>query len=253
MLAAQLRNKLTRREEDLEDLLTSNVFGSIKYVPFVDGLIPLLSGIEDSNEKNPFKDLSQILRVDYSFWPYLKEKNCIGCEPDVLISIEYETGAKTIFLVEAKYKSGKSSEATDDDDKPHDQLAREWDNLLVFAKEKNAKPYLLYVTADFGYPKEDIEEAQSEFEKKRGARIDIVWISWRKLPIIFHRNKTDILEDLIEILRRQWLIFFEGISAPKHIESIEWHFHGHSLKLNWSFDVPTVKWKYNYEALTQFV
>ena len=43
MLAAQIKGKLTRKEEDLEDLLTSNVFGSIKYVPPENGLIPLLS------------------------------------------------------------------------------------------------------------------------------------------------------------------------------------------------------------------
>ena len=30
--SAQLKGKLTRKEEDMEDLLVSNVFGSIKYL-----------------------------------------------------------------------------------------------------------------------------------------------------------------------------------------------------------------------------
>jgi hypothetical protein len=252
MLAAQLMNKLTRREEDLEDLLTSNVFGSIKYVPIEEGLIPLLSAVEDSNGNNVFEDLSHILKVDYSFWPYLKEERCIGCEPDVLIQIKHKNGAQIIILVEAKYKSGKSSEATDDDDKPYDQLGREWDNLLVFARNKSAIPYLLYVTADFGYPGEDIEKSYREFKEKRGAKIDIVWISWRKLPVIFCESKHDIIKDLVEILRRQWLIFFEGISAPEDFKSIKWQFQKPHQKLNWSFDVPTIHWKYNCGALTQF-
>lgn len=52
MLAAQLRGKLTQKEEDLEDLLTSNVFGSIKYTDCKMGLIPLLAATEDSNGFN---------------------------------------------------------------------------------------------------------------------------------------------------------------------------------------------------------
>jgi hypothetical protein len=49
MLQAQLRGKLTRAEENMKDLLTSNVFGSIKYVPYEDGLLPLLANCQDEN------------------------------------------------------------------------------------------------------------------------------------------------------------------------------------------------------------
>ena len=55
----------------------------------------------------------------------------------------HTTGTKTIILVEAKYKSGKSSEA-DDGEKPNDQLAREWDNLSVLARRKDLVPILIY-------------------------------------------------------------------------------------------------------------
>src|SRR3989304_1732492 len=108
MLAAQLRGKLTRKEEDLEDLLTSNVFGSIKYVPHENGLIPLLAAAEDSNGFNPLRSLPKISAVDYEFWPYLEDGNGNAREPDVLIRITYETKRQIIILVEAKYKSGKS-------------------------------------------------------------------------------------------------------------------------------------------------
>jgi hypothetical protein len=42
VLAAQLHGKLARSEEDLEDLLTSNVFGKFKYLPPELRLIPFL-------------------------------------------------------------------------------------------------------------------------------------------------------------------------------------------------------------------
>ena len=42
LLQAQLRGKLTVEEERMEDLLTSNVFGSIKYLKPEEGLLPIL-------------------------------------------------------------------------------------------------------------------------------------------------------------------------------------------------------------------
>jgi hypothetical protein len=154
--------------------------------------------------------------------------------------IKQKNGVQIIILVEAKYKSGKSSEATDDEDKPYDQLAREWDNLLVFAKNKNAKPYLLYVTPHFSYPKEDIEEAQFEFMKKRSGKLDVVWISWRKLPTVLN-GSAPILKDLIEILRKQGLTFFDGISIPQ-IGRILWTFQKDTF--NWKPNFSEIKWRF---------
>ena len=42
MFIAQIRNKLTRKEEQMEDLLTSNVFGLWRYLPAELGLLQLL-------------------------------------------------------------------------------------------------------------------------------------------------------------------------------------------------------------------
>jgi len=51
MLQAQLRGKLTKDEEGMEDLLTSNVFGAISYSAPEDGLIPFMAGLEDEDGK----------------------------------------------------------------------------------------------------------------------------------------------------------------------------------------------------------
>ncbi len=239
MLAAQLRGKLTRQEEDLEDLLTSNVFGSIQYVPKEKGLIPLLSAAEDSNGSNPLKKLPNISDVKYEFWPNLDDENGNSREPDVLIHITHETGQRTVILVEAKYKSGKSSEA-DEGSRINDQLASEWDILI--SKEKDARPYFLYITADFSYPNKDIEDAKSEFAKKRHGRFDIVWISWRKLPTVLNRNEP-ILKDLIEVLRKQGLTFFEEIKIP-HIDRILWTFKENILNFNWKLNSSEFDWRF---------
>lgn len=145
-----------------------------------------------------------------------------------------------IILVEAKYKSGKSSEA-EDGNRINDQLASEWDILI--SKYPDAKHYLLYVTADFSYPNKDIEDSQSEFAKKRHGQIDIAWISWRKLPTILNGNEP-IIKDLIKILRKQGLTFFEGISIPL-IVRIPWTFRKNTtLSFNWKLNSLDFNWRF---------
>jgi len=46
MLQALLRGKLSRREEDLENLFTSNIFGLIKYLEPEQGILPVLACAE---------------------------------------------------------------------------------------------------------------------------------------------------------------------------------------------------------------
>ena len=65
LLQAQLRGKLTREEEDMEDLLTSNVFGSIKYVTPEEGLLQLLLSSEDVNGETPIDSLQTVSEVQY--------------------------------------------------------------------------------------------------------------------------------------------------------------------------------------------
>lgn len=243
MLQAQLEGKLTRAEENMEDLLTSNVFGSIKYVAPEEGLGPILASSVDINGEKPFR-MSQIMpEPQYKFWPTLREQGCNECEPDVLIAMELSTGQKIVLLVEAKYLSGKSSQ-TDNKMAPMDQLAREYDNLRKIAAQMEASPVLLYVTADIGFPTYDIEESKKEFREKTSSEMNVFWISWRKLPELFASAKKDsILNDLVRVLRRQLLTFYEGI-APLEPVVIPWSFEA-TINWNWfSYEECNITWKY---------
>jgi hypothetical protein len=242
MLQAQLRGKLTRKEEDLEDLLTSNVFGSMKYVPPEEGLLPLLASSSDSDGKAPVQSLQPISNVEYHFWPWIQEPKCQGCEPDVLITIRFMNNRKIVILVESKYRSGKSS-GPSEEGAPMDQLAREWDNLIRLAEQENATPILLYVTDDIGYPKKSIEDSQQEYLQKRKKDIKVFWISWRKLPTLFSDKKQSILSDLVEVLRRQRLTFYEGTRRVEPI-NVKWSFKA-MINWNWSsYRECNINWKY---------
>lgn len=257
MLQAQLRGKLTRQEDDMEDLLTSNVFGSIKYIRPEEGLLPLLASSINSDGNAPTQALQPISNVKYEFWPWIQEPKCEGCEPDVLITIQLVNNQKIIILVEAKYLSDKSSLANEGV-APKDQLAREWDNLTRLADRQKATPILLYVTAHLGYPKKSIDDSRKEYMGKRKEDMSVFWISWRKLPKLFSNARHQILNDLVEVLRRQGLIFFEGIPKPE-VFNVEWSFKAEP-HWNWSmFEECCIKWSfglnkiYNWNYVTETI
>jgi hypothetical protein len=257
VLQAQLRGKLTRKEEDLEDLLTSNVFGSAKYVPSEEALLPILATSIDINGNAPHIPVGAVSSVEYQFWPWVQEQSCKGCEPDVLVRIQFSNGKKMTTFIEAKYRSDKSSEATEAGS-PTDQLAREWDNLARLADRENAIPFLLYITADMDLPNDSIAASRQEYVRKQKKDMNIFWISWRKLPNLLSSSRHQILKDLVEVLRRQELIFFEGIPKPEPAD-IEWTFKAEThwnwstfreCLIEWTFELNEIyNWNYVVEAI----
>jgi hypothetical protein len=243
MLQAQLRGKLTRSEENMEDLLVSDVFGSIKYLMPQEGLIPIIISSEDANGKAPNFRFDAISDAKYEFWPWLEEPSCNGCEPDVLITLHLNEHEKIILLIEAKYLSDKSSEE-DGGTAPQDQLAREYDNLEKKAKRENATSIFMYITARMSYPKDSVIASVSEYTKKRNAEMHVFWISWRKITRLFpNAKKGSILSDVTQILEKQGLVFFEGISKTEPIR-IEWSYES-TINWDWSFvkNFP-INWKF---------
>jgi|WetSurMetagenome_2_1015567.scaffolds.fasta_scaffold223658_1 hypothetical protein len=241
MLQAQLNGKLVRREEEMEDLLTSNVFGSLKYSLPNDGLSELMASSQNINGNNTFSE--DITEASYEFWPQLREEGCNPCEPDVLITTKSKGGRVVTILVESKYLSGKSSFA-DDSKLPMDQLAREWHNLIIRAHvNEESEPVLLYVTADIDFPIDAVKESQRELQLKGQPEMNLVWLSWRRIPTIFSKAREGtILADLVKLLRRQGLTFYEGNLKVNPIV-IKWSFKVQST-FGWHYDFSNLGWQF---------
>jgi hypothetical protein len=248
MLDALLHGKLSQKQENMEDILTSFVFGMIKYLPPKDALFPFLAKAESLSNSTitmPLDFLCQeaeTIEVDYEFWPQLKEKECNPCEPDVLITITRQKPDPKIFiLIEAKYRSGKSQDS-DESGKLIDQLAKEWSNLKQISNDRKATPYLIYLTADFGFPLEQINESQKDI----GGEGEIYWLSWRHFSLI--PNKCDIVRDISKALSdKLGLKFYKGISIPPVVQ-ITWKFTKTPISrlFKWSLNpVEKVKWRFN--------
>lgn len=218
MLDALLHGKLSREIEGMEDVLTSCVFGSLRLMPPEAGILPLLKLARCLDGDSPFDEWPEwpawsSTKVRYEFWPGLAETGCTPCEPDVLLTIEFPSGRPWLVLVEAKFRSGKSSLADENAPAPVDQLAREFDNLASVAARVGGNPVLIYLTADMGLPRHELIESAREYQSKYPNREPpvLAWLGWRMLHGL---GPSPLLTDLCRLLKRLDLIDFQGLHFP---------------------------------------
>ena len=256
MFITQIRNKLSRSEEDMEDLLTGNVFGVWRYLPTEVTEVGLLRFLRTARRLDGvhFSGPNTINTIKWRFWRWIQEGDAKGAEPDVLIEIISSDLQKWLLLVESKYQSPKSS---------NDQLAKEMHNLRNIAQTPDFTDYaLIYVTAHTLIPKADIEEAISKLtaETDEGSQDKFYWTTWHNLPNILDETMNmctephnTLLNDLQTIVLRMGFYFFTGMNIEGWtMGSPSWYFR--------PMDKPTsFKWmpigiaKYSFEkAPTQF-
>ncbi len=254
MLQALIHGRLTREEEGMEDLLTSNTFGLMKYLPPEVVLLPFLSLAKDPLRDHSLiswlKGASKLERL--RFWPTLAHPDCNSCEPDVDIVFLHDDGTRTWVLIEAKYRSGKSSEATVGTEKPTDQLAREFDNLSSIAQQEGIARYaLVYLTTDYTCPENELEESADEYKRKRDLSPNLYWLSWRMLYDVLESadySGPGIIEDLKRLLLNLNLIMFRRLRF-RDLRKPEWgferipkHWRWSVLKPNWVFVRKELVW-----------
>ena len=251
MTIAEIRGKISSTgsnlSERMEDLLTSDVLGCMRYLPVQKALIPFLR-MARSYRGDVVTTPEKVVRVHYSFWPRIELENRNPCEPDVVLGIETQDGHMHIVLIEAKYYSGLSSEE-DELAVPNDQLARELDNLdAISCTTMGWKPdlrvssrTLLFVTTDMGLPRDLLEQSLGEYKRKRLREGDIFWVSWRFLPSILERSleieiipeHAAVLEDMLVLLRRKGLVIFGGVEPVTEFFDLPMFYHPVPSRYTW--------------------
>lgn len=246
MLQAFLRGKLSREQENLEDLFTSSVFGSLAYAS--GGTLLSFLALATYADGTPVVELqsSELKLVSMEFWPLYRSHGVGATEPDVVILLEDLRGQRQILFVEVKLRSGKSSGPVTDSIEIVDQLAREWCVLTERCRESGSRPHLVYITADPRYPELDIRESEREFTFKR-ATCDFpfrcAWISWSKVATAFREVEDPVLRDISRVCERLDLLPFEGISNPSPTP-ISWRFSPRAMLFAFSREPITLTWSY---------
>jgi len=255
MLVAFLEGKLSKAQENMEDLLTSIVFGVFRREDAAASLLPFLCMAEPQLDYN-ILSVEQACSADYAaykFWPkWPNIKGVASCEPDLLITLNVPNGKDILVLIEVKYHSGLSSYATDDEVVTH-QLAKEWLQLCHKAGDTYI-PWLVFLTTDISKPIQNINDAKNEIKakiQKHGIRqeTNISWLSWRGLGNLFDsRTKTPsslALSDVSHLIRHLGLIFFDGFTGHVKLPNVNYIFQKTVVHYIWEFYVlPQSKWKF---------
>ncbi|MFH1941896.1 MAG: hypothetical protein ABIL68_07300 [bacterium] len=229
MLQAELKGKAPEVENS-EDILTSNVFGLIKYLPASEGMFQILKEAKDySTDRNSFLnnvkaqgiDLSEYDDVDYLFW----ESSPKFGEPDLILIFKSRKEAlKDLMLcIEIKYLSGKSREGE------YDQLM---DYCLSLEFKDRRKTYhnpkiakfdgiflgLVYLTyfSQYRSARDSLAQIRKkgvlDYEKK------LYELRWNEITKTLSGIQSKsmyvekIKEDLIFLLKKKNFIDFKGFS-----------------------------------------
>jgi hypothetical protein len=233
----------------MEDLLTSDVFGTMKYAGWQCGFLDWLrSSIDPANDDLLAASLIaedyQIKKITYFFWPTLKN----GREPDLLLEVVCMDGEIDLIMIEAKYLSGPSDfelqpeiETSTTGNQIADQIndfPDKWNRCAVRSKVH------LYLTGHFICPK-DIFHIALPLIKNDAVRY--YWLNWQSLEPFLMSTKCDLdeskkhmLQDLCKLLRRKKLINFTGFQYNK---------------IDFSLNLPKIgfwKEKWWYAALPSF-
>lgn len=247
MTIAELHGKLSADRlggvhERLEDLLTSDVFGTMKYAGWEYGFLDWLLKAEPAPGKplpppiSAYFHQAKIIQVAYSFWPTLKNNRV----PDLALLFSFGSGDFLLILIEAKYFSGTSDWKVDEETNPYgltgNQIADQVQGLFDMLEEDllawfqlpeaihhmNVKGKLhrihLFITMHTILPVQDYEYSKEHLSEPWP--INAYWLSWPSLAECLkdHLGQSDtgraaLLSDLYDLLQRKGLVPFRGFKV----------------------------------------
>ena len=231
-MLAELHGKIssngTNLSERREDQLTGDIFGTLRYIPYSKGLLPLLENAILSNKEFCDQYLELIRNADLSgfpnrviaFWPSRRE-----AEIDVLVDFP-----QIIIGIEVKYGSGLSS----DDDKdnsakekreaeeidlirksPH-QLARE---ARMLTEESEGKPAILLFLAPESCASSILNETINLNILSKS--VEYGYLTWQQVTILLEQllmrldltaGEKAAISDMFKLLERKGFNVFSDFS-----------------------------------------
>ena len=222
MTIAEIHGKLSSSgsniSDRLEDLLTADVFGCLRYIPFKEGFQEILTQAQRYTDSERLSIKSTNNDVKVHFWLRLGNNS----EPDVLIQ-----NGTHLIMIEVKYLSGKSGhyEANQDSEDSmeaagSDQLARLFQGLMSYGGHYE-KRSLIYLTAHRNLPEDDIKEGYRDLSHDvvDTYKKNVYWLSWYEVyKTVSGSLKAEnnnkywriVLSDIQRLLHRKGLRQFEG-------------------------------------------
>lgn len=216
--------------EYTEDILTSTVFGTLKYLRPDAVLIPFIemAFLYDNKRTTLWErlnlegiELRCYQEVDYVFWAWNQNYG----EPDLILLFSNHIHGKEdiLIVIEAKFKSGKSGI------NENDQLARyseainkdiEHFSVPSISNFKGKKGFIIYLTqseahSDISATSKVIKEKYGEIEESIfHLRWHQLYKTCEKMCEYYSSYEKAIMDDLMRYLEKLGLRDFSGITIP---------------------------------------
>lgn len=231
-MLAEINGKISRRgsnlSDRLEDKLTGDVFGVLRYIPFQKSMSLVLQQVKTVNGMVELNEVLKEDKTDYwadkiEFWPYHKKG-----ELDARIELD-----NLLIGIEVKLYSGLSSDddidnsiSEEDMEKEREaseqQLARESEVLKEWSLNKRKPAMLLFIS-----PEDNCARIAKETVRRSILAPDVGfgYMSWEEIfevirnmgdSKIFNDYEQVIIQDLIALFRRKGLERFQRFEIPEH-------------------------------------
>ena len=201
---------------DLEDVLTGDFFGAMRYMPFNRGLNQIFKNYVVSEDPQVTHILSNAADDDFNFEFWKRSENG-------LVEIDGFIPLTSVGIgIEVKYRSGLSG---------GDQLEKE---AQVLDEWCNGKEKLLILIGE-------AEEAKAIYIENKDKRVfrdvHLAYLSWQDIllgldqVLISSSYEKKMIEDLKTLLREKGLVSFEGFSIDQPVvdKDICWTMDGNDF------------------------
>ena len=201
---------------DLEDVLTGDFFGAMRYMPFNRGLNQIFKNYAVSEDPQVTHILSNAADDDFNFEFWKRSENG-------LVEIDGFIPLTSVGIgIEVKYRSGLSG---------GDQLEKE---AQVLDEWCNGKEKLLILIGE-------AEEAKAIYIENKDRRVfrdvHLAYLSWQDIllgldqVLISSSYEKKMIEDLKTLLREKGFVSFEGFSIDQPVvdKDICWTMDGNDF------------------------
>lgn len=210
----ELRGKIPQNSSFIysEDVLTSTIFGNLRYLSSNSVLISFLSKAINLQNKNYSCNLSD--SINFHFWNKYSRKNSSQInEPDLLLEDD-----QNVLIIECKYHSLLDENYSEQEIDYTNQLLRYSSIINEYYPRKKNKA-IIFLTLD-NY---DYETCLKKTSSKLSPDISLYWLHWEALyPILenysqseLSRNEKLLVDDLILFMERRNFDYFKGIKNYK--------------------------------------
>jgi len=219
----ELRGKIPKNSSFIysEDVLTGLIFGNLRYFSNQTLLINFLN--EAKTLDNNYANISIENKFQINFWEKYRSKSSNSYnEPDLVLQNE-----DIIIIIECKYFSILDEQEDEQNNKLvyKNQLIR-YSKIIDEYYENKKNKMLIYLTNDKIKPEEILKNTINNINKN----IILYWLSWDKLykSMLKHNDNTSnnekiLFDDLMELLIKRRLLFFNGFNIQKVLYNKFYH------------------------------